>query len=92
MFGLGIPELLIILFLALLLFGANRLPEIGSSLGKAIRGFKESTDKPDKPDEAKKEMGPGPGPFCPGCGKSHPADAGFCPSCGRNLKPGPPAG
>ena len=48
MFGLGLPELLIILFLALLLFGANRLPEIGSSLGKAIRGFKESTDKPEE--------------------------------------------
>jgi sec-independent protein translocase protein TatA len=86
MFGLGLPELLIILFLALLLFGANRLPEIGSSLGKAIRGFKETTEKPD---EAKKEVGPG--PFCPACGKPHPAEAAFCPSCGKNLKAAPPA-
>ncbi|HEY7676287.1 MAG TPA: twin-arginine translocase TatA/TatE family subunit [Candidatus Methylomirabilis sp.] len=88
MFGLGLPELLIILFLALLLFGANRLPEIGSSLGKAIRGFKESTDKPE---ETKAQVAPGAGPFCPGCGKPHAADAAFCPSCGRDLKAGPPA-
>jgi sec-independent protein translocase protein TatA len=83
MFGLGIPELLIILFLALLLFGANRLPEIGSSLGKAIRGFKETTEKPD---DAKQPASHGPGPFCPGCGKPHAADAAFCPSCGKGLK------
>ncbi len=88
MFGLGIPELLIILFLALLLFGANRLPEIGSSLGKAIRGFKETTEKPE---EHKAPVAPGAGPFCPACGKPHPAGAAFCPSCGKSLKPGGPA-
>lgn len=37
---LGVPEILIILFVALLLFGAKRLPEIGRSLGKGIREFK----------------------------------------------------
>ncbi len=43
MFGnLGIPELLVIMGLALLIFGAKRLPEIGSSLGKGIREFKSS--------------------------------------------------
>ncbi len=88
MFGLGLPELLIILFLALLLFGANRLPEIGSSLGKAIRGFKESTEKPEEP---KGEVTPGSGPFCPACGKPYPREAAFCPACGKNVKGGPPA-
>ncbi|MEE8242207.1 MAG: twin-arginine translocase TatA/TatE family subunit, partial [candidate division NC10 bacterium] len=39
MFGLGVPELLVILFIVLIVFGANRLPEIGSGMGKAIRGF-----------------------------------------------------
>ncbi len=43
MFGnLGYAEVIIICFLALLLFGAKRLPEIGSSLGKSIRSFKSS--------------------------------------------------
>ena len=42
MFGLGLPELLVILVIILLIFGANRLGDIGSGLGKAIRGFKAS--------------------------------------------------
>lgn len=42
MFGLGIWELILILMIFLLLFGAKRLPEIGGSLGKGIREFKES--------------------------------------------------
>jgi sec-independent protein translocase protein TatA len=44
MFGrLGIPELLIILFLIILIFGANRLPEIGRGIGRGIRNFKDAT-------------------------------------------------
>jgi len=42
MFGLGIGELVLILVILLLIFGANRLGDIGSGLGKAIRGFKDS--------------------------------------------------
>jgi sec-independent protein translocase protein TatA len=42
MFGIGMPELLIILGIAILVFGATRLPEIGSGIGKAIRNFKKS--------------------------------------------------
>ncbi len=42
MFGLGLPELLVILVIILLIFGANRLGDLGSGLGKAIRGFKDS--------------------------------------------------
>jgi sec-independent protein translocase protein TatA len=39
----GIPELVIILFIIILIFGANRLPEIGRGIGKGIRNFKEAT-------------------------------------------------
>ena len=46
MFGIGMPELLIILGIAILVFGATRLPEIGSGIGKAIRNFKRSIKEP----------------------------------------------
>jgi sec-independent protein translocase protein TatA len=42
-FGIGLPELLVILAVALLIFGPKKLPEIGKSLGKAIRGFQDAS-------------------------------------------------
>lgn len=43
MFGIGTQELLIIFLIVLLLFGANRIPEIGRAMGKGIRDFKRAT-------------------------------------------------
>lgn len=50
MFGIGMPELIVILLIVLVLFGANRLPEIGTGLGKAIRGFKKGISEPSEID------------------------------------------
>jgi sec-independent protein translocase protein TatA len=47
---IGFPELLLIAAILALVFGANRLPELGRGLGKAIRGFKDATKSDDKPD------------------------------------------
>ena len=41
--GIGIPELIVIVLLIILMFGATRLPEIGRGLGKGIRNFKDAT-------------------------------------------------
>lgn len=42
MFGLGMPELIIILVIILVIFGAGKLPQIGSGIGKGIRNFRQS--------------------------------------------------
>jgi sec-independent protein translocase protein TatA len=44
--GLGMPELIVILVIILIIFGAGKLPEIGSGLGKGIRNFKKATNDP----------------------------------------------
>ncbi len=40
---LGMPELLVILFIVILIFGASRLPELGRGIGRGIKNFKEAT-------------------------------------------------
>ena len=49
MFGLGMPELVIILVIIVIIFGAVKLPEIGSGIGKGIKNFKDATKKEDEP-------------------------------------------
>ena len=55
MFGLGLPELLIILVVVLILFGAAKLPQIGSGLGRAIRDFKKGIREEELKDFTKEE-------------------------------------
>lgn len=55
MFGIGMPELIIILVIVLIIFGAGRLPDIGAGMGKAIRNFKGATAESEKKEPEKIE-------------------------------------
>ena len=50
MFGLGMPELLVIMVIVLIIFGAGKLPEIGGAIGKGIKNFKKSMRDSDEID------------------------------------------
>ncbi len=58
MFGLGVPELLLILLIIVVIFGASKLPQLGRGFGEGIRNFRnglKSDDEPASDDEAPKD-------------------------------------
>ena len=92
MFGYNFTTLLIILVIALLLFGPKRLPELGESIGKAIKSFKKAHDDPDS--VLTKGENPGGAPAqstaakittCPQCHKDFAGEFAFCPHCGQSV-------
>jgi sec-independent protein translocase protein TatA len=75
--GIGAPEVLFVLLIVLLLFGASRLPKLARSMGQASKEFKVGIK------EGYQEQ-PAEGP-CPFCATDVPADAKFCPGCGKTA-------
>lgn len=55
MYGIGMQELLVILVIVVIIFGAKKLPEIGGGLGRAIRNFKRASSEPDEIDITPKD-------------------------------------
>jgi len=84
MFGLQPTHLIIILIVALLIFGPSKLPEIGKAMGKTIRefqtGIKEATQE--FTEEVKSEAAAPTQTTCKACHKPIPAGVKFCPECG----------
>ena len=95
MFGYNIGTVIIILVIVLLLFGPRRLPELGDSIGKAIRSFKKAHDEgPDTLTKEEANAAPGASAStaapqtktCPKCQKALTQEFAFCPHCGNNLQ------
>ena len=93
MFGYSWGPILIILLIVLILFGPRRLPELGESIGRAIKSFKKAHD--DTPENLPPKEGAGSqepaagtaqAKTCPQCQKDLGGDFGFCPHCGHKLK------
>ena len=53
MFGIGIPEVMIIFVIVLVIFGAGKIPEIGAGLGKGIKNFKKGISSVEEKEEVK---------------------------------------
>ena len=76
---LGLPELIVILVIVIIIFGANRLPELGKGIGSAI---KNATTDPDEVASATSSTQLG---VCANCGTANPVDSRFCRKCGNKL-------
>lgn len=89
LFGtIGTPELLIILVILLLIFGASKLPQLGGALGKTIKNFKSEMREGmgEEPKDASTSKSEGSPRFCPSCGAdAKGSDAAFCQKCGKPL-------
>jgi sec-independent protein translocase protein TatA len=87
-FNLGGPELILLLVVVLIVFGAGKLPSVFGQLGKGVRTFREETEKKDAPlasTGTSTTTAAGASKYCSSCGKPNDPGAKFCASCGTPL-------
>jgi sec-independent protein translocase protein TatA len=94
---IGLPELVIVAFIVVLIFGVGRLPEVGGAVGKSIREFRKATkDEDDNTDKSAHPSESAASPagtasaspdtiFCSECGTKNPRGAKFCSNCGTSI-------
>ena len=99
--SLGPLEIIVILVVALLIFGPKNLPKLGSALGKTVKNVREGMEGDDVKDDEEKateteasiedadadaDTADENVKFCPKCGAKNPADNAFCSKCGAKLE------
>ncbi|MDD5845337.1 twin-arginine translocase TatA/TatE family subunit [Olsenella sp. AGMB03486] len=99
--SLGPLEIIVILVVALLIFGPKNLPKLGSALGKTVKNVREGMEGDEGKDDEKKateteasiedadadaDAADENVKFCPKCGTKNPADNAFCSKCGAKLE------
>jgi sec-independent protein translocase protein TatA len=89
--SIGGPELLLILAVVLIVFGAGKLPDVLGQLGKGVRTFRDESTN-DKPASVAAgstttaaTAAPGTSIYCRNCGRPNGADSKFCTNCGQAL-------
>jgi sec-independent protein translocase protein TatA len=94
-FGLGFPELIIILVVVLLIFGASRLADVGGALGSSIREFRKAAKEPEEEEAASSNASiaaPAEQPraerHCTSCGATIEGEHKFCANCGAPVQAG----
>ena len=98
-FGLGLPELLVILVVLVLIFGVNKVGDLGGALGKSVREFRHAAkgddDEPPAPVSTNNNANSAPAAtppsvtsarFCSNCGTQLAAEAKFCAQCGTPVQ------
>jgi sec-independent protein translocase protein TatA len=88
--NLGAPELLIILLIVFIFFGAKKIPEMAQGIGKGIREFRRAAKEVEsEPSDERVITGGASGAAtvaCVYCNSQVPRDSKFCPSCGQSLE------
>lgn len=89
---MGLPELAVIAFIVVLVFGVGRLPEVGGAVGKGIREFRKATKDDEPADTSTMQRAPAPSAAAPSVvpmstASAPTADAIFCSACGgKNVR------
>ncbi len=90
--GIDLPEILVLLILALILFGPEKLPEYGAKLGRLVARLRQAGAEVTQPlkQTLQEDFSPPASyfrsNFCPYCGHSLESDFLFCPRCGRRVE------
>ncbi len=86
---IGLPELLVILVVLILVFGAGKVGDMGGALGKSVREFRRAAHEPEEPGRSTSASAAWStnsqataGRFCSNCGVQLNSDAKFCAQCG----------